>query len=56
MNETDALRWVDAHSVNCIYCDTLFDERVGVPGPGHVGDVCPDCLKAGKQGEAEGCE
>jgi hypothetical protein len=38
-------RWVDRHSVNCVVCGTLFDEREGIIGKGGEGTVCPVCQK-----------
>lgn len=37
------LDWVDRHSVNCIKCHELVDERECVPGPGGEGDICVKC-------------
>jgi hypothetical protein len=38
--------WVKRHSVNCISCSTLVDERNCQPGLNGEGDICPACLKA----------
>ena len=35
--------WVDSHSVNCIKCNALVDERDCIPGPNGEGDICPKC-------------
>jgi len=35
--------WVDRHSVNCIKCSELVDERDCIPGPGGEGDICRKC-------------
>lgn len=40
--EDDEPDWTDRHSVNCIICDDLFDEREAIGhGPEFVGDICP---------------
>ena len=36
--------WIDRHSVNCMKCQALVDERDCLPGPGGVGDICLKCL------------
>ncbi len=36
-------RAIDAHSVNCIKCGKLVDERECMPGNDFEGDVCPSC-------------
>jgi hypothetical protein len=43
------MSWVEKHSVNCIYCGRLFDEREGIPGPEYEGTVCPKCIKEGRK-------
>lgn len=35
--------WVDKHSVNCMICSKLVDERNCTPGPNGEGDICPAC-------------
>ena len=35
--------WVEQHSVNCIKCGKLVDERDCVKGENNVGDICPSC-------------
>ena len=41
----DAPRWVDKHSVTCIECDCLTDERDAAYSEDR-GYLCPDCAKA----------
>ena len=36
-------RWIDRHSINCIECGSLVDERECLPGNGGEGDICPSC-------------
>lgn len=35
--------WIDSHSVNCIVCGRLFDERDSVGTTDDGGDICPAC-------------
>ena len=35
--------WMDKHSVNCIWCDALVDERECPTLPGGIGSVCARC-------------
>ena len=39
-------RWIDSHSVNCIRCGKLVDERNCLPAPGFEGDICETCNEA----------
>ena len=38
-------RWIDSHSVNCIKCGDLVDERdcIHNPDEDEAGDICPRC-------------
>ena len=38
--------WVDSHSVNCIRCSNLVDERECTTGEDGEGDICPVCQNA----------
>lgn len=40
-------RWIESHSVNCIKCSVLFDEREGITPDDGEGTICPACLKDG---------
>jgi Zn ribbon nucleic-acid-binding protein len=44
MNNT----WEDKHSVNCIKCGVLFDERDGFTPSDGEGTVCPSCFDKDK--------
>jgi hypothetical protein len=35
--------WIERHSVNCIKCGALVDERECIEGPGGEGSICPVC-------------
>ena len=41
--------WIDKHSVNCYFCNTLVDERECMPADKYNyndgGDICRVCLK-----------
>ena len=41
--------WIDSHSVNCIKCSKLFDERNGLTPEDNEGTICPECM--GKENE-----
>lgn len=45
MDNEELPGWIDAHSVNCIECGALVDERECVTGPDGEGDVCYKCQK-----------
>jgi hypothetical protein len=47
--ESEEERWIDAHSVNCINCGALVDERVCITGFNGEGDVCPKCQEEERQ-------
>jgi len=47
--EEDAPSWVDRHSVNCIRCNVLFDERKGITPEDGEGTLCPECIEYGGQ-------
>ena len=36
-------RWIDKHSINCIACGKLVDERDCVPAKDGEGEVCLKC-------------
>ena len=36
--------WIDKHSVNCIKCGILFDEREGITPLDGEGTLCPNCI------------
>lgn len=36
--------WIDKHSVNCIKCAILFDERYGMTPEDGEGTLCPVCF------------
>ena len=36
-------RWIDSHSVNCINCNVLFDEREGITPDSGEGTLCLVC-------------
>ena len=40
--------WIDKHSVNCIRCGVLFDEREGITPDNGEGTLCPQCVKEDK--------
>ncbi|MBE7553136.1 MAG: hypothetical protein HS126_18845 [Anaerolineales bacterium] len=42
LKEDEEPAWVDRHSVNCIICGRLFDERYSLGTTADGGDVCPD--------------
>ena len=49
-------RWVDAHSVNCYFCQELIDERESFPADGFNqddgGSICQGCYHVfNQQGE-----
>lgn len=35
--------WIDGHSVNCIACGKLFDEREGITPDDGEGTLCYEC-------------
>lgn len=37
--------WVNKHSVNCLTCGKLVDERECLYGPDGEGSICPACQK-----------
>jgi hypothetical protein len=41
IEETPA--WIEKHSVNCIKCNDLFDERDGTTPEDGEGTLCPNC-------------
>ena len=48
--------WIDKHSVNCYFCEALFDEREGDNADAWNGNdggsICPQCIKV-KDAEAD---
>jgi len=36
-------RWIDRHSINCIKCGELVDERDCIHAEDSEGEVCPKC-------------
>lgn len=42
-SDDEATAWVEKHSVNCIKCGKMFDERDGVTPPDGEGTLCPAC-------------
>ena len=38
-------RWIESHSVNCLNCGLLVDERDCVEGPDGEGSICQRCQK-----------
>ncbi len=41
--EDEMNTWIEKHSVNCIQCNELFDERNSMGSTVNGGDICPDC-------------
>ena len=41
-------RWMNAHSVNCIKCGVLFNEREGYTPEDGEGTLCQKCFKENK--------
>jgi hypothetical protein len=41
--EEEEPSWIDRHSVNCHFCDRLYDDRESVAWLKDGGEVCPDC-------------
>jgi hypothetical protein len=41
--------WIERHSVNCYYCNSLVDARLCLPADDYNnqdgGDICPSCQK-----------
>lgn len=44
--------WIDRHSVNCIVCSELVDERDCLPGDEGEGSICPRCQRIRKAAPA----
>lgn len=36
-------RWIDLHSINCVECGELADERDCIPAEDDEGEICPKC-------------
>lgn len=43
-NETALPTWIDRHSVNCLICNALVDERDCIHGEDGEGSICPACV------------
>jgi len=43
------MNWVDRHSVNCIKCGKLVDERDCITPADFEGSICEDCQKNEKE-------
>jgi len=37
--------WIDKHSINCIKCGKLVDERDCIHSEDGEGEICPNCVK-----------
>lgn len=37
--------WIDKHSINCIKCGELVDERNCIHAEDGEGEICPKCQK-----------
>lgn len=42
--------WIEKHSINCIKCDKLVDERDCTPSKDGEGEICNECGQSVKLG------